>query len=160
MSWVLCTTLTRTEAVHATTLNNMLVYNQLHVRKDSLFKANIGHAQGGMRLAFPAYRENTQMSEDGFAGRLPWEVVAAVSWGCGFLGDNLGAGFGLWNLEFYDLKCCDLKVATAVCVTPLWEYANGLKHSVYSLLPNNPGRQVLGPFGHWTALGGKMPGYL
>eukprot|EP00200_Dunaliella_tertiolecta_P005678 CAMPEP_0202354392 /NCGR_PEP_ID=MMETSP1126-20121109/9731_1 /ASSEMBLY_ACC=CAM_ASM_000457 /TAXON_ID=3047 /ORGANISM="Dunaliella tertiolecta, Strain CCMP1320" /LENGTH=642 /DNA_ID=CAMNT_0048946851 /DNA_START=219 /DNA_END=2148 /DNA_ORIENTATION=+ len=33
--------------------------------------------KGGMRLAFPAYRENTQMSEDGFAGRLPWEVVAA-----------------------------------------------------------------------------------
>jgi len=35
--------------------------------------------RGGLRLAFPAYRENTQMSEDGFAGRLPWEVVAAVS---------------------------------------------------------------------------------
>ncbi|KAF5834170.1 hypothetical protein DUNSADRAFT_9245, partial [Dunaliella salina] len=49
--------------------------------------------KGGMRLAFPAYRENTQMSEDGFAGRLPWEVVAA-----GF--DFMGLDDGMRSKEY------------------------------------------------------------
>ena len=34
----------------------------------------------GLRLAFPRYRDSPDMAvDDGFANRLPWEVVAAVS---------------------------------------------------------------------------------
>ncbi len=42
-----------------------------------------GNKGAGLRLAFPQYRAGTSMTlDDGFAGRLPWEVVAAVSgWG-------------------------------------------------------------------------------
>jgi hypothetical protein len=42
--------------------------------------ADSSNKGAGLRLAFPVYRASTRMTlDDGFAGRQPWEVVAAVS---------------------------------------------------------------------------------
>jgi hypothetical protein len=49
--------------------------------------ADSSNKGAGLRLAFPVYRASTRMTlDDGFAGRQPWEVVAAVSGWSGTVG--------------------------------------------------------------------------